>query len=134
MLDLTDLKSELRCYPVRSSSNHQSKRNVINMNTITERGWVIQHDRYGKWFISRQIVINEWKKDQADAYPDEASREPTDDEIDMWFYQQITWIEVAQFGRQLERPDMNKWEREWRQAMKRNPDYTGHQIDPIEIK
>lgn len=80
-------------------------------------GWIVQHPKYGKWFISRAAVIADWKRDHAQAYPDEPEREPTADEVETWWNEQITWLEVAANGKQLERPDMAAWEALWLQRM-----------------
>ena len=78
-----------------------------------KNGWKLQHPKYGVWFISRASVAKDWKKDQAQAYPDQKPREPIDQEIDTWFDEQISWCEVAAYGKQLKRPDMDAWEKEW---------------------
>lgn len=80
-------------------------------------GWTVQHARYGKWFIPRSAVIADWKQDRAQAYPDEPEREPTSDEVETWWNEQTTWLEVAANGKQLERPDMAAWETLWLQHM-----------------
>ena len=86
-------------------------------------GWTVQHPKYGKWFISRAAVIADWKQDYAQAYPDEPEREPTADEVETWWNEQTTWIEVAANGRQLERPNMAAWEAAWLMNMKEDADY-----------
>lgn len=85
-----------------------------------EAGWTVSHYRYGKWFISREAVAADWKQDHAQAYPDEPVSEPDDETIDTWFHEQISWIEVAAYGRQVERPDMAAIEAEWLRQMAHN--------------
>lgn len=80
-------------------------------------GWVVAHWQYGKWFISRDSVIADWKQDHAQAYPGQPVPEPSDDEIQVWFSEQTTWIEVAACGKQLERPDMAAVEIAWLRKM-----------------
>ena len=86
-------------------------------------GWTVQHPKYGKWFIPRAAVIADWKQDHAQAYPDEPEREPTTDEVEVWWNEQTTWIEIAANGKQLERPDMAAWEAAWILDMKEDADY-----------
>lgn len=86
-------------------------------------GWVVVHPRYGKWFISREAVIADWKRDHSQAYPGEPVPDPTDEDIDIWFHEQTTWIEVAAHGTQIERPDMAAVEAEWLRQMALDPDY-----------
>ena len=85
-------------------------------------GWVMTHPRYGKWFMPRTGVIADWKADHAEAYPGEPVPEPTNETIETWLSEQISWIEVAHYGRQLERPDMAAWEAAWLLDMQRNAD------------
>lgn len=100
----------------------------------TTPGWEVSHPQYGKWFISRQAVIDDWKQDQAQAYPENAPREPEDDEVETWFAEQTSWIEVHAFGVQLERPDMAAVEAAWLRGMARDADYVAIDSDPVEIK
>lgn len=86
-------------------------------------GWTVSHTRYGKWFIYRDAVIADWKQDHAQAYPDEPDREPTQAEIETWWNEQTTWIEIAANGKQLERPDMAAHEAAWLRQMASDTDY-----------
>lgn len=88
-----------------------------------ELGWTVQHPRYGKWFMPRAAVTADWKQDRAQAYPDEPEREPTSEEVETWWCEQTTWIEVAANGTQLERPDMAAYEAEWMRQMADDADY-----------
>ena len=82
------------------------------------KGWTIDHPKYGKWFISRQAVIDDWKKDHLAYYPHEGERDPSPKEVETWFDEQITWFEVQSVGEQISQPDMKKWEVLWRNNMK----------------
>jgi hypothetical protein len=86
-------------------------------------GWAIEHPQYGKWFITREAVIADWKKDYAEAYPDSSIPEPDAETIETWFAEQITWIEVAAHGAQLARPDMADVEAGFMRQMARDADY-----------
>lgn len=86
-------------------------------------GWTVTHPKYGKWFISRDAIIVDWKQDRAQAYPEDPAREPTDEEVETWWNEQTSWIEVAACGKQLERPDMTAHEAAWLRQMANDPDY-----------
>lgn len=86
-------------------------------------GWAVENSKYGKWFISRDAVIVNWKQDQAKAYPDKPVKEPCDAVIEVWFNEQITWIEVSAYGKQLERPNMGAVEAAWLREMAGNSDW-----------
>lgn len=88
-----------------------------------EPGWIVSHPQYGKWFISRKAVIADWKYDRAQAYPDEPEREPTNEELEVWWSEQTTWVEVAANGKQLERPDMVAIEAMFMRKMTTDTDY-----------
>ena len=87
------------------------------------RGWTVSHPQYGEWFISRYAVIEDWKQDRAQAYPNEPEREPSNEEVDTWWIEQTSWIEVSANGKQLARPDMAAHEAAWLREMASNPDY-----------
>jgi len=89
-------------------------------------GWICTHYQYGTWFISREAVANDWKKDHRSYYKDdktEANREPSREEIDTWFREQISWIEINRFGKQTRRPNMELIEKQWLKSMKEDPDW-----------
>lgn len=86
-------------------------------------GWEVTHPKYGKWFISRDAVIAVWKQDYAQNCPGKPVPEPADDSVDVWFAEQISWIEVAAYGKQLERPDMAAVEAAWLREMAVNSDW-----------
>lgn len=86
-------------------------------------GWEATHPRYGKWFISRAAVVEDWKQDYEQAFPGKPVPEPTDDVVDVWLAEQISWIEVAARGKQLERPDMAAVEAEFLRQMAGDGDY-----------
>lgn len=98
-----------------------------------EPGWIVRHDKYGKWFISRAAVIIDWKQDHAQACPNEPAREPSNDEVETWFGEQISWIEIARDGKQIERPDMVAVEQSWSNDMKHNADYVSFDYDAEEV-
>lgn len=96
---------------------------TLSPNGPARAGWTVAHMKYGKWFISREAVIANWKQYRAQAYSDEPACEPSDETVETWFHEQISWIEVAKYGEQLERPDMAAVEAEWRRQMARDWDY-----------
>ena len=88
---------------------------------VKEVGWICKHPEYGSWFISRSAVIADWKQDHKAAYGEDA--EPNKVDIESWFNDQTSWIEISKFGTQIERPDMEAFEEEWLRQMKRNPNW-----------
>ena len=90
-----------------------------------EKGWTVEHPKYGTWFISRQSVIDDWKQDRAQAYPGEPVNEPDKGTVEIWFNEQISWIEVSKYGKQVARPDMDAFEKQWLESMMRNADCAG---------
>lgn len=85
-------------------------------------GWVCKHPQYGTWFISRQAVINDWKEDHRQYHGREG--EPTKGDVESWFAEQISWIEISAYGKQLERPDMTAIEKHWLGIMKSDTDWS----------
>ena len=85
-------------------------------------GWVVKHPQYGTWFITRAAVAEDWKQDHRRAYPDDGPKEPCEEAINTWFAEQTSWIEVAARGEQIARPDMDAWEKFWREKMAGDPD------------
>lgn len=96
-----------------------------------EQGWKVSDEKYGTWFISKNSVIQDWKQDHRQAYPGEPVPEPDEQTIQTWFYEQISWIEIAQYGIKLQGPDMLAWERHFMEQMQRNPNSVSHN-DPVE--
>lgn len=88
----------------------------------TEPGWICSNQEYGTWFISRYLVIKDWQRDQLEYYGREAT-EIDGDEIETWFNEQISWVEVAHYGIQLKRPDMIAIEKSFYDVMKRDTDW-----------
>ena len=92
----------------------------------SEPGWTVRHPRYGVWFLSRAAVAADWKQDRKQALPNEAEREPLADEIETWWNEQTSWIEVRARGVQLERPDMAAIEQAFLREMSGNSDLVAH--------
>lgn len=84
-------------------------------------GWVVRHPYYGKWFISRDAVIADWKQDHLEYYGCDA--EPSETDIESWFNEQISWIEIEKRGVQIERADWVAIEANYMALMAQNPDY-----------
>lgn len=97
--------------------------------TPNEPGWICEHPRYGKWFISRAAVIEDWKRDQSEVYPDKPAREPDNEDIRIWFNENTSWIEVNFLGRQLAQPDVKPFKKSWLEEMKRNMNYLESAIE-----
>lgn len=96
------------------------KEKKVPVDFVPEDGWLCTSEDYGKWFISRKAVIEDWTKDQLDAYgsvPDKIN----DQDIDTWFGEQVGWCEIARYGVQLEEPAHN-----YMAAMKCDTDYVGN--------
>lgn len=89
-----------------------------------QEGWICKNGKYGTWFLSKEAVIKDWKNHQA--YHGNTQVEPMDESIDSWFNEQISWIEVSAYGKQLEEADMKAWERIWLEEMKYNTNYIDH--------
>lgn len=92
-------------------------------------GWICKHPWYGTWFISRQAVINDWKEDHERFYG--TREEPSGGAVEAWFAEQISWVEISAYGKQLERPDMTVIEKHWLGIMKSD---TGWSEDVTELK
>lgn len=102
-----------------------SRKNTFCAERPSEDGWVCRSREYGEWFLSREAVINDWKRDQKEAFgkvPDSVDN----DTVDTWFHEQISWTEVAAYGVQLSRPDMASFERSFMQTMKGDTDWIEH--------
>lgn len=97
---------------------------------MKEKGWVVKHQKYGTWFISRESVILDYKK-YLEHFDEEIPDEIDDDVIETWFAEQISWYEIKFYGKQLERPDMQEWENFFLKQMKSDTDIPD---DPKEIE
>lgn len=98
------------------------------------KGWILTHDKYGTWFLPRQAVIEDWKRYMEEFDWDGlAAREPNEDEIETWFTEQTSWIEVKAYGKLLEKPDMNKWFEHFMNQMSHDTDwFNREEIEEIE--
>lgn len=85
-------------------------------------GWICKHPQYGTWFISRQAVINDWKEDHRQYHGREG--EPTKEDIESWFNEQTSWVEISAYGEQLERPDMVAYEKKLLDQMRQDTDWS----------
>lgn len=85
------------------------------------KGWIWKDPKYGTWFLPREAVVEDWKQDHF--MFNEDVREPTDDEVEVWYNEQTTWIEVSAFGKQLEEPDMECWKKVYLEQMKSDYEY-----------
>lgn len=85
-------------------------------------GWIVFHPKYGRWFVPRKSVIDDWKQDQKRAYPEKTEQEPSEGDVEVWWSQQFSWIEVEKHGTQLDRPNMDFFERQFMEDMKNNVD------------
>ena len=66
-------------------------------------GWVIESPDYGTWFVSRQVVTDDYISDHIMYYgkkPDSVS----DVDVDSWFDEQIWWPYIVRLGIQIYRP------------------------------
>lgn len=87
-------------------------------------GWECSDAKYGVWFISRQTVINDYIQDQKQEYGlDVANLNPDDETINVWFSEQISWIEVYHYGKQLHKPNMQSFEKSWLREMSNNTNW-----------
>ena len=93
-----------------------------------EKGWIWEHPAYGTWFISRQSVIEDWKQDHLREYGD--AREPDEDEVQTWYDEQTTWIEVSAYGKQTKEADMDYWKIKFLEEMKHNYECD---LDAVEV-
>ena len=96
------------------------KEKKVPIDFVPQDGWICESEDYGKWFISRKAVIEDWTKDQLNAYgsaPDEIDEQ----NIDTWFDEQIGWSEIARYGVQLNEPIVD-----YMTAMKRDTDCVGN--------
>jgi hypothetical protein len=84
-------------------------------------GWLVTHPYYGKWFISKEAVVADWKQDHLEYYGVDA--EPEDTDVEVWFNEQISWIEIAKRGVQIKRADWVAIEANFMLLMTQNPDY-----------
>ena len=89
---------------------------------MKEKGWIVKHQKYGTWFISRESVIKDYVK-YLEHFDEEIPVSFSDDCIEVWFNEQVSWIEVSFYGKQLERPDMQAWENHFRKQMKKDTDW-----------
>lgn len=107
------------------SCHEEQPPQYTGLNSIKEPGWICTHPDYGTWFISRASVAKDWARDQKDYYGTE--HPAADDEaIETWLHEQIGWMEVAAYGKQLIKPDMSAFERRLMQQMARDTDYLTH--------
>lgn len=116
------LWEELRAWVEKMAQPEARSALWISGAALPGRGWVCEHDRYGTWFISREAVIEDWKQDRKQAYPDAAECEPHHQAVQTWFNEQISWIEIHLSGVQLKRPDVAAHEAGWLFAMSRDTD------------
>lgn len=87
-----------------------------------QKGWTLQHPKYGKWFLPYEAVVEDWKKDYREYYKKEPE-EPDESTIQTWYHEQFGWCEVYHYGKQLEKPDMQAWEIFFLSQMKKDTDY-----------
>lgn len=90
-----------------------------------KEGWICKNGKYGTWFISKQAVIDDWKTANKRAGI-VVSEELNESEVLTWFNEQISWVEVAAYGKQVEVADMKAWERVFLSDMKEDTDYLDH--------
>lgn len=88
-----------------------------------KQGWIWKSKEYGTWFISKEAVAEDWKRDYFEEYNEHGEpRELSDKEIETWHNEHITWVEVNLYGELLEGPDMNYWKEVFWQRMKTDYD------------
>jgi len=85
-----------------------------------KQGWIWKSKEYGTWFISKQAVTKHWQDDRLELYGE--LRDPTQEQLELWHNEQITWVEVNLYGEMLEGPDMNYWKEVFWQRMKTDYD------------
>jgi hypothetical protein len=71
------------------------------------KGWEVSHPHYGTWFISYESVLKDYKECLDDFDPITVKEIPSEDTIETWYREQITWIEFKRYGVQVNRPDMD---------------------------
>lgn len=81
-----------------------------------EPGWICEHPRYGRWFISRKAVMNDLNNYRND-YGDEPESDIMSSDVDSWWVEQCGWPEVYDAGVQLARPNMAMHEALFKKAM-----------------
>ena len=91
-------------------------------------GWTCEHPKYGLWFMPRSEVVADWKTYQLQVTGKVIDYEPGEDVVNMWINEQITWIEIYHYGKQLKRPDMAVHEARWNRLMSRDS------LAPMEMK
>lgn len=82
-----------------------------------ESGWIVEHTRYGRWFVPWDGVVQDW---QEHAFTAPTNEVPGEDAVEAWFSDNIAWAEVSLYGHQLSRPDMAAVEADWLKEMSAN--------------
>lgn len=102
------------------------------LDAPNERGWVCQHPQYGRWFISRKSILEDLNTYRKEVGGEAATLDC--ESVDIWWAEQCGWPEIAAYGKQLSRHDMDAQEKEFLNLMKRDTKNVSFHFEQEEIQ
>lgn len=124
-----DARAELAALKAATAATRPTTQGLDAPN---ERGWVCQHPSYGRWFISRKSILEDLNTYRKEVGGEAATLDC--ESVDIWWAEQCGWPEIAAYGKQLSRPDMDALEKEFLNLMKRDTKNVSFHFEQEEIQ
>lgn len=129
---LAQIESLVACEEEFMAMKQSTKHTTHGLDAPNERGWVCQHPQYGRWFISRKSILEDLNTYRKEVGGEAATLDC--ESVDIWWAEQCGWPEIAAYGKQLSRPDMDAQEKEFLNLMKRDTKNVSFHFEQEEIQ